>query len=161
MAKKTDPTEERPTTIMIDYDGHVGAPQGRRPIRHTSSPRVFPSYQHGRAELVLQPGLNLVERDQWVWFYQNSKSLKQLVAAGDVRELSTLPERESNLFDLIERTIDPKGLDALEAHARTHASEEMLLSSVSQQRRTRTHAAVKPAPYISPRSAAAATAPAI
>ena len=62
MAKKSEATEDRPTTIMIDYDGHVGAPQGHRPIRHTSSPRVFLSYQHGRAELV-----RLTERGWRAW----------------------------------------------------------------------------------------------
>lgn len=109
-------------TIVVDYRGRAAKQPGQRPVEHTYSPLITNLYQDGVAELVLHPGINVVDREHFDVYLAMSKDIKrrfgnEIVDITDnlpsVRDL-TMGSVEHGTGGVIARTMQPEGLDWLE-----------------------------------------------
>lgn len=140
-AEQADPKGKATTKIILDYRGTVGAAQGQPETDHVRTPLVIPVPEHGRQDIVLHPGINVLEREQWDHIRSlkdgkgrlvaEARQLEELVNAGRVIEIQKVPDNHFELSSMIERTVSDTGFAWLKkAAARASQGSEALLNMI-------------------------------
>jgi hypothetical protein len=109
-------------TIVIDYRGRASKQKGQRPVEHTYSPFIVNLYEDGVAELVLHPGINVLDREHFEIYKAKSKDISRRFGneivditndLPSVRDL-TMGSVDHGTGGVIARTMHPEGLAWLE-----------------------------------------------
>lgn len=146
--------------VLVDYSGSVGSAKGQRPVKHERSPYVFFYPEQDRSDIALNPGLNLVDREQWDFYSEHPGQFKTMVAQRKIRKMKSLPRTEGDLTALIERTIDPKSLEWMSEQIKaiepdeesplfgmTDESKRILLNLIASQLKSKTSITIEPKPW--------------
>jgi hypothetical protein len=137
--KRSDDDSPRKPAIVLDYRGTVGAAdnvkQAERPlalqnqpgVEHVGSPLVIPVEIDGLTPIVLQPGINVLERDKWDAFMAITSTSKgktgpsaevrqvqSLIDSGALTEITSMPSEPFSIQEMVSRTLSEEGLEWLE-----------------------------------------------
>jgi hypothetical protein len=149
--------------VLVDYNSVIARAPGQDEIRHVDSPLEYPS-------LVLQPGLNRLDPEQWNFYGvlddvgkpgQGKPQLRPLIKKAEVKVLPSLPGNESELKDLILRSRDVDALEWMHEviagqkaeyydHAKNEDRSEILLRLIDKQLSSSNRLEYKSAPYRAP-----------
>jgi hypothetical protein len=98
---------QRDPLVLIDYNGVVAAPKGRREVRHTRTPLRAYLPINGAPTLTLQPGLNRIPQSTWEPYAKQHTQIGQMMARGRIAVLASLPLDDFyRIENLVDRTYD-------------------------------------------------------
>lgn len=148
---KTKASADAPDIIVLDYRGNVGSSKGQKAVDHVRSPLIVPVTIHGKAAMVLHPGINVIDRADWDELKsirdKNGKptgevrQLSALVTSGQLIEVKTQPADQFTLGSMIDRTICESGFQWIESCLDVlaeHGLEVDSLRNALEQRKTKT-----------------------
>jgi hypothetical protein len=98
---------QRDPLVLIDYNGVVAAPKGRREVRHTRTPLRAYLPINGAHTLTLQPGLNRILLSTWEPYAKQHTQIRQMIGRGRIAVLESLPLADHyRMESLVDRTYD-------------------------------------------------------
>jgi hypothetical protein len=137
--------------VLVDYQGTVGSAPGQMQVEHKRSPLVCNLFEAGINDMAIQPGLNLLPSKDWEAYSKREPQVKELLARGQLKQLSELPGEEFGLQNLIGRTISRAALDHIESVVRLAPDPERrdtLIKSIHFRRNNTTAIEIVPRPYV-------------
>ncbi len=156
--------------VLVDYNSVIARAPGQDEIRHVDSPLDYPWPELGRLSLVLQPGLNRLDPEQWHFYGvldangspgQGKPQIRPLVKKGEIKVLGKLSGSEAEIKALIERSRDIDALEWMRAvitdskaeyydHAHDEDRSEILIRLIDKQLRSSNRLDYKPQRYQAP-----------
>jgi len=152
MTDDQDTMTDEPSTIVIDYRGFVGSADNQPAVAHTRNPIVASWPENGTMELILYPGVNIVDADLWRLYSTKHGEIRRKADAGWARPIDALPD-EYLLTDrdngLIARTRHPAGLDWIEGleNARPGGPRKSVVAALAEQRGKPKPVFIEPQPW--------------
>lgn len=129
---------DEPKTLVVDYRGVIARPKGQSAVPHERSPMVIYWPENGALELILHPGVNLIDAKLWKHYTAEvdagldskgkpQRGIPQLnakIKASQIRVITGPPTDEHLLNDLINRTINHDGLEWLLAQEKARTGDD-------------------------------------
>jgi hypothetical protein len=136
--------------VVIDYRGSIGAAPGQPQVRHERSPWILQWPQSGVPELVIYPGVNVLDAHVWETYKSSIDAVSRACKRGVLRELDGLGGIDD--FTLltedtgtIARTVSHEGLDWIASQAE---GRKLVLEAVVRRKQyARPLAGFEPRPY--------------
>jgi hypothetical protein len=172
--KRTDDESPRKPTIVLDYRGTIGcadniiqvdpdpALQNQPGVEHVGSPLVVPVEINGHTPIVLQPGINVLDRQKWDDFMAlqstvrgktgpsaEVRQVQSLIDSGALTEIGSMPAEPFRIQEMVGRTISEEGLEWLDTAIKRlpKAKQGTLVNTLLQRVATSTRVHYVGSPY--------------